>query len=99
MLPLVSAPIVRTICRGCGRASASRARGAHRSCDGQGDGIVIGIESVGTNVFPRLLDWPYPNIDRGEGVWLYTTEGREILDACSGGAMVASLGHGLGEIA
>jgi adenosylmethionine-8-amino-7-oxononanoate aminotransferase len=32
-------------------------------------------------------------------VWLYTTEGREILDACSGGAMVASLGHGLGEIA
>ncbi len=57
------------------------------------------IESGATSVFPRLLDWPYPNIDRGEGVWLYTTEGREILDACSGGAMVASLGHGLGEIA
>jgi hypothetical protein len=60
---------------------------------------VIGIESASTSVFPRLLDWPYPNIDRGEGVWLYTTEGREILDACSGGAMAASLGHGLGEIA
>ena len=57
------------------------------------------IESGATSVFPRLLDWPYPNIDRGAGVWLYTTEGREILDACSGGAMVASLGHGLGEIA
>ena len=60
---------------------------------------MIGIESGATSVFPRLLDWPYPNIDRGEGVWLYTTEGREILDACSGGGMVASLGHGLGEIA
>jgi len=57
------------------------------------------IESAATSVFPRLLDWPYPNIERGEGVWLHTAEGREILDACSGGAMVASLGHGLGEIA
>ena len=60
---------------------------------------MIGIEAGATSVFPRLLDWPYPNIDRGKGVWLYTTEGREILDACSGGAMAASLGHGLGEIA
>jgi len=59
---------------------------------------VIGIESATTSVFPRLLDWPYPNINRGEGVRLYTTEGREILDACSGGAMVTSLGHGRGEI-
>jgi len=24
-----------------------------------------------TNVFPRDLDWMYPNIDRGEGVRLY----------------------------
>ncbi|GMQ95761.1 MAG: aspartate aminotransferase family protein [Gammaproteobacteria bacterium] len=60
---------------------------------------MIGIESGATSVFPRLLDWSYPSIDRGQGVRLYTTEGGEILDACSGGAMVASLGHGLGEIA
>ena len=33
--------------------------------------------------------WLYPNIERGEGVWLTTTDGRRILDACSGGAMVA----------
>lgn len=58
-----------------------------------------GIESAATSVFPRRLDWAYPNIERGEGVWLFTTEGREILDACSGGAMVTSLGHGLVEIA
>jgi adenosylmethionine-8-amino-7-oxononanoate aminotransferase len=51
-----------------------------------------------TNVFPRLLDLAYPNIERGEGVRLYTTDGQEILDACSGGAMVACLGHGRADI-
>ncbi|MFL5825612.1 MAG: aspartate aminotransferase family protein [Thermoleophilaceae bacterium] len=56
------------------------------------------IRSEETNVFPRLLDLAYPNVDRGEGVRLYTVDGREILDACSGGAMVACLGHGVDEI-
>ena len=51
-----------------------------------------------TNVFPRLLDLAYPNVERGDGVRLYLTDGREILDACSGGAMVACLGHGVREI-
>ncbi len=57
------------------------------------------IEAGETNVFPRFLDLAYPNIERGQGVWLETTDGRRILDACSGGAMVACLGHGLAEIA
>ena len=52
------------------------------------------IEAVQTNVFPRLLDLAYPSVERGEGVRLYTTDGFEVLDACSGGAMVACLGHG-----
>ncbi len=52
------------------------------------------IEASATHVFPRLLDLPYPNIVRGEGVRLYTDEGFQVLDACSGGAMVACLGHG-----
>ena len=56
------------------------------------------IEAEQTNVFPRLLDLAYPNIARGEGVRLYTTDGFEVLDACSGGAMVACLGHGATEI-
>jgi hypothetical protein len=47
-----------------------------------------------TSVFPRLLDLAYPDIVRGEGVWLYTSDGDEVLDACSGGAMVTCLGHG-----
>src|ERR1700729_4372715 len=51
-----------------------------------------------SNVFPRLLDLDYPVIARGEGVRLYTDTGFEVLDACSGGAMVACLGHGATEI-
>jgi adenosylmethionine-8-amino-7-oxononanoate aminotransferase len=56
------------------------------------------IRSDRTSVFPRLLDLDYPNIERGEGVWIYRADGEPILDACSGGAMVASLGHGVGEV-
>ena len=56
------------------------------------------ISALQTNVFPRLLDLDYPSIERGEGVRLYTTDGFELLDACSGGAMVACLGHGATEI-
>ena len=51
-----------------------------------------------TNVFPRHLDWMYPNIDRGEGVRLYRVDGRELLDGCGGGAMVAVLGHARRDI-
>ena len=32
-------------------------------------------------------------IARSEGVWLYTDDGRQILDA-SGGAIVVNIGHG-----
>ncbi|TMK35765.1 MAG: aspartate aminotransferase family protein [Actinobacteria bacterium] len=56
------------------------------------------IRSEDTRVFPRFLDLPYPNIERGDGVWLTTTDGRRFLDACSGGAMVACLGHGVLEV-
>ena len=52
-----------------------------------------------THVFPRFLDLAYPNIERGHGVWLETAAGARILDACSGGAMVACLGYGVQEIA
>jgi len=52
------------------------------------------IRADATSTFPRNLDHPEPSIERGEGVWLYTTAGEKILDACSGGAMVSTLGHG-----
>ena len=51
-----------------------------------------------TWTFPRFLDHRYPSIERGEGVWLYTTGGEKILDACSGGAMASTLGAGVHEI-
>jgi adenosylmethionine-8-amino-7-oxononanoate aminotransferase len=57
------------------------------------------VQADATNVFPRFLDLAYPNIERGKGVWLETVDGKRILDACSGGAMVACLGHGVAEIA
>lgn len=56
------------------------------------------ITAEATHVFPRFLDLAYPNVERGEGVHLYLTDGREVIDACSGGAMVACLGHGVREI-
>src|SRR5215210_238149 len=56
------------------------------------------VTSDRTKVFPRLLDAACVTIERGEGVRLYATDGREILDACGGGAMVASLGHGRRDI-
>src|SRR3984893_7783084 len=57
------------------------------------------IRAEETNVFPQFLDLAYPNIERGKGVWLETPDGQKVLDACSGGAMVACLGHGVREIA
>jgi adenosylmethionine-8-amino-7-oxononanoate aminotransferase len=57
-----------------------------------------GIGSDDTRVFPRFLDLAAPSIERGDGVWLTTTDGHRILDACSGGAMVSCLGHGVPEI-
>ena len=37
-------------------------------------------------------------IARSEGVWLYTDEGQQILDA-AGGAIVVNIGHGRREVA
>jgi adenosylmethionine-8-amino-7-oxononanoate aminotransferase len=56
------------------------------------------IHADETSVFPRFLDVGYPNVERGDGVRLWLTDGRELLDACSGGAMVTCLGHGVREV-
>ncbi|MDQ3696918.1 MAG: aspartate aminotransferase family protein [Gemmatimonadota bacterium] len=49
-------------------------------------------------VFYRKLTRSFPLIVRGEGCWLVDADGKRYLDAC-GGAFVANLGHGAGEIA
>ena len=51
-----------------------------------------------TDVFYRAPAQSYPTIARGEGVFLFDTEGRRYLDGASG-ALVANLGHGRREIA
>ncbi len=51
-----------------------------------------------SHVFYRKLGVALPTIARGEGVYLYDDAGKQYLDA-SGGAMVASIGHGVREIA
>ena len=51
-----------------------------------------------THVFFRKLTLRLPVIDRGEGCWLYDTQGNAFLDAC-GGAFVVNVGHGVSEIA
>jgi hypothetical protein len=43
------------------------------------------------------MAYDYPVIERGEGVYLYGTEGRRFLDA-SGGPLVVNVGHGVQEI-
>ena len=50
-----------------------------------------------THVLYRNLARTYPLVIRGEGCWLYDSEGRNYLDAC-GGAFVACLGHGVSEV-
>jgi adenosylmethionine-8-amino-7-oxononanoate aminotransferase len=52
------------------------------------------VRAGDTRVFVRELDRAYPLIERGEGSWLFDTNGVSYLDATSGGAMVTSLGHG-----
>src|ERR1700716_2762994 len=80
-------------CKQCSPPSGGEASGNR-------EGHVQGtVQADDTNVFPRFLDLAYPNIERGKGVWLETTDGHRVLDACSGGAMVACLGHGVTEIA
>jgi adenosylmethionine-8-amino-7-oxononanoate aminotransferase len=61
--------------------------------------VTAGVRADDTNVFPRFLDLEYPSVERGDGVWLTTSDGRRILDASSGGAMVTCLGHSVPELA
>ena len=56
------------------------------------------VRSEDTHVFPRFLDLPSPSVEHGDGIWLTTVDGRRVLDASSGGAMVASLGYGVDEL-
>ncbi len=49
-------------------------------------------------IFHRRLDYLYPLITNGKGIYLYDESGKKYIDAV-GGALVANLGHGIKEIA
>jgi adenosylmethionine-8-amino-7-oxononanoate aminotransferase len=51
-----------------------------------------------SHVFYRKLTREFPRVVRGEGIYLYDDAGRRYLDGSSG-ALVASVGHGVAEIA
>ena len=56
------------------------------------------VDQASTSVFPKHPGSAYPSVERARGVRLYTAGGGSILDACSGGAMAAGLGHGVDEV-
>lgn len=49
-------------------------------------------------IFHRRLDYSYPVITHGKGIYLYDKSGKKYIDAV-GGAIVANIGHGVNEIA
>jgi adenosylmethionine-8-amino-7-oxononanoate aminotransferase len=46
----------------------------------------------------QTLNATYPTVSHGKGIWLYDTTGKAYIDG-SGGAMTASIGHAVPEIA
>ena len=50
-----------------------------------------------SSLIKPLLNATYPKIDKGNGVYLYDTDGKDYLDASSG-AITANIGHGVVEI-
>ena len=51
-----------------------------------------------SHVLHRRLDYDYPVITRGKGIYLYDQKGRKYIDG-SGGPAVVNIGHGIKEIA
>lgn len=49
-------------------------------------------------ILHRRLNYDYPVISRGKGIYLYDKNGRKYLDAC-GGPAVVNIGYGVKEIA
>ncbi len=51
-----------------------------------------------SSVFHRRLDYQYPVITRGKGIYLYDEQGKRYIDGV-GGALVCNIGHGQKELA
>ncbi len=51
-----------------------------------------------TNVIYRDLHKHYPTVVRGEGIYLYDSDGKRYIDGSGGSAAVTSIGHGVEEV-
>lgn len=56
------------------------------------------MRKIKSHIFHRRLDYQYPIITHGKGIYLYDESGKKYIDAVSG-ALVANIGHGVKEIA
>ena len=53
------------------------------------------VDTKKSKVFHREPDRQYPILTHGKGIWVYDAEGRQLLDAMSGGALTANIGYGV----
>jgi adenosylmethionine-8-amino-7-oxononanoate aminotransferase len=51
-----------------------------------------------TNVIYRDLHMHYPTVVRGEGIYLFDSDGKRYIDGSGGSAAVTSIGHGVEEV-
>jgi adenosylmethionine-8-amino-7-oxononanoate aminotransferase len=65
------------------------------SPDGQ---MITQVSPDSTDVIHRDLNRTWPVIDRGDGIYLYDTEGKRYIDGSGGSAAVTAVGHGVPEV-
>ncbi|MFQ5877885.1 MAG: aspartate aminotransferase family protein, partial [Acidobacteriota bacterium] len=80
------------------RAGDRAGRGSAPAPPAPAPTTAAGRRPAAEHLFPRSLIVDYPVAVRAEGIWIYDSTGRRILDG-SGGAVVCSIGHGVSEIA
>src|SRR6476620_3090415 len=60
--------------------------------------MITQVSPDNTDVIHRDLNLTYPVIDRGDGIYLYDSEGKRYIDGCGGSAAVTAIGHGVPEV-
>jgi adenosylmethionine-8-amino-7-oxononanoate aminotransferase len=65
------------------------------SPDGQ---MITQVSPDTTDVIHRDLNRSYPVVVRGEGIYLYDSEGTRYIDGSGGSAAVTAIGHGVPEV-
>lgn len=56
------------------------------------------MEKRRDHLIKPILDYPYPTVSYGKGIYLYDVDGKQYIDGSSG-AVTAGIGHGVPEIA